>query len=739
MKIRTKTKKMFNRLIALMFVAVLTIGSISWVESKAEGDTPTKYEVSDYQGETSYPTKEGKVFAGWYQDAACTKAYTEDTGEAYAKFVDEKVLTVKRQMKLKDDNTDQTNGIRFLTAIDTLRFSKVVFHVEVPEQGKAYDMEETVAYSSILVDGISEPQLAKNVFGTEEAQYFVAHSLTGIPLGASGSMFRITPYWYTLDGKKVAGTPSAFTVDETMVANSLFADSVTINGEQMDSAISSWNLSHASNHKIIGTNLADSQVMWFSETGNSAHVSMTVTRTDTLTSGYETQPLAGIVMSDGTYTNYLGVRANNVVYGGGGWISGVSMGDPLASWNTDRTVDLDFILRDNQIYMYADGLFVYQLSLQTILSGAGQDATLAYGLVMGVYDNKTAQLEFSNIGFTTELNKVADYQNARFTRTNSSITSWDLSKVDEKEIIGSNLDCTQAMWFAETGNTALVRFKVTRLDDSTATNRETQPMAGIRVSNGTNAGYLGVRASAIVVNGEWNNVIGRDLFATWSSSANQTANIDIALKNNQFSIYIDGIFMKTVNVSDVVSGVANGATLNIGLVMESSSKTAQMQFSDISYTTDASEVTAYLSGKTMFANKVTVNGVTLNSATDKWDTSEVGKLILKGSQEMGSSKQPMYFAQTGSTALLQTTITCTTDYAAGGTFEGSPMAGLMVHDGTNRGFFFAREHGLVFGRWLEWKMNVLPYTALASWNDGHLSVHLDAALKDGLYPPTILF
>lgn len=592
MRIRTKRKQVYDRMLALMFAVVLTIGAIPWFESKAEKDTPTKYNVADYQGETSYPQKDGKVFAGWYQDAACTKVYMENTGEAYAKFVDEKVLTVKKQMRVKEANASQTNGVRFLTAIDTLRFSKVVFHVEVPEQEKTYDLEETVAYSSIMVEGAPEPQVASKVFKTDEAQYFVSHSLTGIPLGASGSMFRITPYWYTLDGKKVAGTPAAFTVNEALVAESLFTDSVTINGIQMDSAVSAWDLSAVSNDKIIGTNLTDNQVMWFSKKGREAHISMTVTRTDTLTSGYETQPLAGIVVSDGTNTNYLGVRANNVVYGGGGWIEGVSMGDPLASWNRVRTVSLDFVLRDNQIYLYTDGLFTYQLSLQTILAGAKKNGTYAYGLAMGVYDNKTAQLEFSNIEFTTDKNKIDDYQNARFTRSNSAISAWDLSKVDKKMITGSNLDCEKAMWFAGKGNTALIRFTATRLDDKSAANRESQPMAGIRVFDGSSSGYLGVRASAIVVNGAWDHVIGRDLFATWSNIT--TADIEIALKDNQFHIYIDKVFVKKVNVSDVVAKAADGADLTLGLVMEASGKTAQMQFSDIFYTTDVSDVNTFL-------------------------------------------------------------------------------------------------------------------------------------------------
>lgn len=720
---------MYYKFIALMFVAVLAFGSISWLESKAEGDTPTKYEVSDYQGETSYPTQEGKVFAGWYQDEAFTKPYTEDTGEAYAKFVDAKVLSVKKQMRVKDVNAAGTNGIRFLTAIDTLRFAKVVFHVEIPEQSMTYDLEETVAYSSIMVDGVSEPQLASKVFETEEAKYFVAHSLTGIPFAANDSMFRITPYWYTLDGKKVAGTPTVFTVDETLVAKSLFAESVTINGKQLDSAISAWDLSGVANEKITGANLKDDQVIWFSETGSEALVQTTITRKDTsaTTTNRESQPLVGIVVSDGTNTNYLGIRASNISYGGAALIGFSGVADPLASWSSTTTIDLDFVLNDNQFYIYENGLFVYKISLQTVLENIGQNPTLAYGLVMGTPDSKNAELEFSNIEFTTESSKINAYQNARFTYQNSAVSSWDLAELDKKKITGSNLAGTQAMWFVETGSEALLQFTATRLDDSSATNRETQPMAGIMVSDGTNSGYLGVRASAIVVNGNWDHIIGRDLFATWTSSANMTADIDIAWQDNQFHIYIDGVFIKTVNASDVVSGVADGATLTVGLVMESSGKTAQMQFSNISYTTDVTEVASYLSGRTMFADSVTVNGVTLNSATDKWDASEVEKHILKGSFASGTNRQPMYFAQTGNTALLQTKITASEDTAS------YTMAGIYVHDGTNEGYLGVIHKTILYSPWWQWNSSNIIWDSevLSPWGDRE--IQLDIALKDGVF------
>ena len=61
-------------------------------------------DISEYRGgeqETwSYPTKDGYVFAGWYQDAERTNPVSESTvsGGAYARFVVADVLSVKYQL-----------------------------------------------------------------------------------------------------------------------------------------------------------------------------------------------------------------------------------------------------------------------------------------------------------------------------------------------------------------------------------------------------------------------------------------------------------------------------------------------------------------------------------------------------------------------------------------------------------------------------------------------------------------
>ena len=183
------------------------------IETKAS----TMLNVGDYKGDRAQtewlvPKEDGKVFAGWYQDAEFKKVYRDTTGNAYPKFVDEKVLTVKKQIKSDTTIVADTTNIRFLTAIDSLMYKGVTFKVEVPDSNKSWTKTETTAYTSMLVDGETEPKTADTVFGTTEAVYFVAHSFTEIPNGAFAHGFTVTPSWETMDGTVVTGETVNFTV-----------------------------------------------------------------------------------------------------------------------------------------------------------------------------------------------------------------------------------------------------------------------------------------------------------------------------------------------------------------------------------------------------------------------------------------------------------------------------------------------------------------------------------------------
>ena len=217
MKIK-KCKRSLKRTFALALSLVMLLLLCPVIH--AEASDVTTYDVGAYKGdkaetEWTYPTQEGKVFAGWYTDETYTKVYEDTTGEAYAKFVNDNMLVVKKQLNSGAVRSDDKANIRFLTAIDSLNYSNVTFHVAMPATDKQWTMTETTAYSSVLVDGVTYPYTAEQVFG-DGAVYFVVHSLKGIPQNAFDNDIQVSVSWETLDGTVVTVKQSSFSVGYEM-------------------------------------------------------------------------------------------------------------------------------------------------------------------------------------------------------------------------------------------------------------------------------------------------------------------------------------------------------------------------------------------------------------------------------------------------------------------------------------------------------------------------------------------
>lgn len=188
-----------------------TCGELLYV--KVEDAYFTRHKVEDYKGGSeeawTYPSREGKVFAGWYDDDYVTP-YTAAEGDAWAKFVDAKVLGVETELRTGTNRESETTDICFITSIDTLKFQCVGFEVSIGEG--CYDLMETTAYTSILADGEVSPATPETVFGTAESEYFVLHSIVNVPNSAFTQAISVTPYWTTVDGTTVYGEQENFTI-----------------------------------------------------------------------------------------------------------------------------------------------------------------------------------------------------------------------------------------------------------------------------------------------------------------------------------------------------------------------------------------------------------------------------------------------------------------------------------------------------------------------------------------------
>lgn len=258
---------------------------------------------------------------------------------------------------------------------------------------------------------------------------------------------------------------------------------------------------------------------------------------------------------------------------------------------------------------------------------------------------------------------------------------WDLSNVENNAVIATNGSWAQPLWFKQTGNAALIQTEVTRLDTKANTDgtRHTQPLVGLKISDGTNSGYIGIRANAFVTNGDdsnWERVIGRDMFVTWMGSENQTAQLDFVLQDNKLQIYIDGKGMIEKALSDIVPGIADNATVSVGLVTDTFGEIAKLQFADIDFTTDAAKVAEYNSLGCGLVKYAFVNGKVLTSAVSDWDISDVANGNVRAASALGYSDQPIYFPATGNYMRLSTHVKVTDDTA------GRPIAGLYMSDGT---------------------------------------------------------
>lgn len=157
----------------------------------------------------------GYIFAGWYEDEACTTAYTTEktSGEAWAKFVDARLLTIKAQITAGTQQDTPETAIRFVTSVDDLKYGEVGFDISTTE--KKYGGSDRIVYTKLTasVDGKENGYTPENLF-CPAAEYFKAWIITNIPSTSYNTVFTVTAYWITIDGTRVNGTTAQKAVSQ---------------------------------------------------------------------------------------------------------------------------------------------------------------------------------------------------------------------------------------------------------------------------------------------------------------------------------------------------------------------------------------------------------------------------------------------------------------------------------------------------------------------------------------------
>ena len=163
------------------------------------------YDVSTYKSATPYthPERENMLFAGWFTDSTCTTAYTETTGVAYAKFIDEDILgPVKFQ-----EATDGT-AIRFLSSLDNAKYQEAGFIINGhygTHVFKGLSKPAKTLYKSVKAE---DETVLPTIF-SQDSQYFFTYTVGGFT-DFTDLEFNITPYIVTLDGTTVTGAVGTY-------------------------------------------------------------------------------------------------------------------------------------------------------------------------------------------------------------------------------------------------------------------------------------------------------------------------------------------------------------------------------------------------------------------------------------------------------------------------------------------------------------------------------------------------
>lgn len=181
----------------------------------AGADIAENYNTEDYPTTTlTFGENKGYVFAGWYEDEEGTKPCTSvPSTDAYAKFVDADVLTVKYQMTLGTGTSSEKTNLRLITTVDSLKYNLVGFIVEYTDASNVRQVEspttKTVYSSMVGYYGTEVNEANKVIFQPSQtfvdtSAYFMVHTLL-VYNNYFGTTFTVTPMWTTLDGTTVKG------------------------------------------------------------------------------------------------------------------------------------------------------------------------------------------------------------------------------------------------------------------------------------------------------------------------------------------------------------------------------------------------------------------------------------------------------------------------------------------------------------------------------------------------------
>lgn len=204
---------------------------------KVSSENVTSYSQAYPTTTRSFTNNLGKtcnyIFAGWYEDAeGSVPCANRPTTEAYAKFVDSDILTVKAQISnnVAGEGEADKRHLRMVTTVDSLDYQQVGFVITI--NGKTIEKSSSTVYKNIVAgaNGVAfnyEPNSMiedRTYIFSASSAYFMTFTITNISEASFNTNIEVIPYWVTLDGSKVTGTPKILTIQQGLDAALQFAN-----------------------------------------------------------------------------------------------------------------------------------------------------------------------------------------------------------------------------------------------------------------------------------------------------------------------------------------------------------------------------------------------------------------------------------------------------------------------------------------------------------------------------------
>jgi len=247
-----------NKLVAVIFTLMLVLAGACFLSTEgskvlaSDSNTPAfQVKALDIAQYTSIDNEDNLVrtapkpdansdykdwiFAGWYEDQACTTTVdkTTESGTYWAKFVPSEVLSAKCQVSADTTSATSTSKLRIVSTVDSLKYSQVGFDLGFKGKKMSYSTSKVFSKIEAATDGVAYG-FSPNIFDLQ-SEYFITATLINIKNEDFDEGILIKPYWVTKDGTKVYGVSRYARVEDSYlgivnVPVRLYSDNLAASG-----------------------------------------------------------------------------------------------------------------------------------------------------------------------------------------------------------------------------------------------------------------------------------------------------------------------------------------------------------------------------------------------------------------------------------------------------------------------------------------------------------------------------